>query len=60
MGEEEEVGTSSWILQWFLLTISSLIIPILSGQEVVSANQNVRLFTLNQSESLIAGSDKRS
>lgn len=68
MGEEkEEVGTGSQ--EQLLdppvvppLTISSLIILILSGQEVVSSNQNVRLLTLRQSEkSLIAGfSDKRS
>ena len=68
MGEEkEEVGTGSQ--EQLLdppvvppLTISSLIILILSGQEVVSSNQNVRLFTLRQSEkNLIAGfSDKRS
>ena len=68
MGEEkEEVGTGSQ--EQLLdppvvppLTISSLIILILSGQEVISSNQNVRLLTLRQSEkSLIAGfSDKRS
>ena len=37
----ETLKKSSWILQWFPLTISSLIILILSGQEVVSTNQIV-------------------
>ena len=37
----ETLKKSSWILQWFPLTISSLIILILAGQEVVSTNQIV-------------------